>query len=77
MQLTFDDVTGSVYVYFSREPVARTEEISPDVLVDYDVHGAPRGVELLNATRGVDLDRVPRRSDVARLLEARNFPIFA
>ena len=38
--MTYDETTDSVYVYLSRDPVARTEAPLPDLLVDYDHAGA-------------------------------------
>lgn len=77
MQLTFDEATDAVYVYFNHNEVDRTEELSEDVSVDYDVTGQPVGVEFLDVSEGIDLDAVPRRQDVARLLEGRSFRLFA
>lgn len=77
MQLTYDEITDALYVYFSQADVVRTVEMTPQLLVDYDGQGNVRGVEILDASKGVDLDRVPRREDLARLLEARNFPVYA
>ena len=64
-------------MYFSQAEVARTEELTPTLVVDYDRTGNVRGVEILDASKGVELDRVPHREDLARLLEARNLPVFA
>jgi uncharacterized protein YuzE len=77
MQLTFDEVTDAVYVYFTHNEVDRTEELSDDVSVDYDASGQPVGVEFLDVSDGIDLGAVPRKQDIARLLEGRSFRIFA
>jgi uncharacterized protein YuzE len=77
VQLTYDEITDSVYVYLSRDPVARTDAALPDLLVDYDVAGAVRGVEFLNASRGIDLGPVSHVAGLAEFLEGRNFPVYA
>jgi uncharacterized protein YuzE len=76
MHLTYDETADAVYVYFSRNDVDRTEELTDLVNVDYDAEGKPVGVEFLNVSDGIDLDAVPRRDEVARLLEDRRFRIF-
>jgi uncharacterized protein YuzE len=79
MQLTYsyDESADAVYVYFTRQEVERTEELSDSVAVDYDRDGEPVGVEFLGVSEGIDLDDVPRAEDIARLLEGHNFKIYA
>ena len=45
--------------------------------MDYAADGIPIGVEFLDVSLGIDLDNVPHRADVARLLDERHFRIFA
>jgi uncharacterized protein YuzE len=77
MYLTYDQEADAVYVYFSDRPVARTEELSDVVNVDYDSSGDEVGVEFLDVSQGIDLASVPRRSEVAQLLEERHFRLYA
>jgi uncharacterized protein YuzE len=77
VQLTYDEATDALYVYFSQAEIARSEELTPSLIVDYDHTGNVRGVEILDASKGIELERVPHREDLARLLDARNFPVFA
>lgn len=81
MQLTYDELTDTLYVYFSQEPVSRSEEFSERVVVDYDSRGDVRGIEILRATlgaTGIDMTRIPRHEDLARAIQkARQLPIYA
>jgi YD repeat-containing protein len=77
MYLTYDQQADAVYVYFSQRPVVRTEALGDAVAVDYDAAGTPVGVEFLNVSSGIDLAHVPRRSEVAKLLEERHFKVYA
>ena len=77
MYLTYDEQADAVYVQFARSSVTRTEELSDSVAVDYDADGQAVGVEFLDVSEGIDLDQVPRRAEVAKLLEERHFKIFA
>ena len=77
MYLTYDEQADAVYVQFRRSAVSRTDELSDSVAVDYDGEGRPLGVEFLNVSLGIDLDQVPHRAQVAKLLEERHFKVFA
>ena len=77
MYLTYDETADAVYVYFERRDVDRTDQLTDRVNVDYAADGIPIGVEFLDVSLGIDLDNVPHRADVARLLDERHFRIFA
>ena len=77
MYLTYDEQADAVYVQFRRSTVARTQDLSDGVAVDYDAEGLPLGVEFLNVSSGIDLDQVPHRAQVAKLLEERHFKVYA
>lgn len=77
LRLTFDQEADAVYVYFSGEDVDHTDELTEQVNVDYDVKGEPVGVEFLDVSEGIDLDHVPRRRDIAKLLDEGRFRVFA
>ena len=49
VDLTYDQQANAVYVYLGRGEVATSEEVSPDMVVDYDVDGRIMGIEILNA----------------------------
>ncbi len=59
MYLTYDEQADAVYVQFRRSAVARTEELNDSVAVDYDAEDQPLGVEFLNVSSGIELNRVP------------------
>ena len=77
MYLTYDEAADAVYVYFERRDVDHTDQLTDRVNVDYSRDGIAIGVELLDVSLGIDLDNVPHRADVARLLEERHFRVFA
>jgi len=51
--------------------------LNDSVAVDYDAEDQPLGVEFLNVSLGIELDRVPHRTEVLKLLEARHFKVYA
>jgi uncharacterized protein YuzE len=77
MYLTYDEAADAVYVYFEHREVDRTDQLTDRVNVDYAADGIPIGVEFLDVSLGIDLDNVPHRADVARLLDERHFRVFA
>lgn len=77
MYLTYDEAADAVYVYFERRDVDRTDQLTDRVNVDYATDGTPIGVEFLDVSLGIDPGNVPHRADVARLLEERQFRVFA
>lgn len=52
---TFDPESDAAYGYLiaDRGRVAETAEVAPGIIVDWDEHGHPVGVELLNVSRRV------------------------
>lgn len=54
-----------------------TLQLSDRVNVDDDAEGGAVGVEFLDVSLGIELDHVPHRVEVARLLDERHFRVFA
>jgi uncharacterized protein YuzE len=77
MQLKSDEGVDALYVYFTQEPVTRTERVSDRANVDYDAGGQIVGVEILDPSDGVRLRDLPRSEDIGRLLARMKFPIYA
>ncbi len=77
VRITHDPEADAVYVVLRDVTVAHTEELDSDRIVDYGADGQPRGIELLNVSMGVDLDGMPERDEVARLLGERRIKVFA
>jgi uncharacterized protein YuzE len=46
--ISYDEEADAGYFSVSGKPVVRTEEIAPNVLVDYDSEDHPVGVEVLS-----------------------------
>jgi uncharacterized protein YuzE len=59
----------AVYVYLSDAESARTRQLDSRRMIDYDSTGHAVGVELLGASTSVDLNGVPERETVERLLK--------
>lgn len=62
---------------FRTAPCDHREILDDCRTVDYGADGEPNGVELLYVRDGVNLDDLPRRDVIARLLLERHIPVFA
>lgn len=63
MNDTFDPTSGCAYIYVESGPVAATQEIDADRLVDLTATGEVVGIEFLNAGRGVRVQGLPVNAD--------------
>lgn len=62
MKLKIDYEADALYLTLSEAPAARSVEVSPGVLIDYDEEGHVVGIEMLYLSK-----RVPQ-ADLRRLL---------
>lgn len=51
VQFKYDEIAGALYIKVGKGKVAKTEEISPCSLVDYDKKGGIIGIEMLNTEK--------------------------
>lgn len=78
-RLEYDPEADALYIYLRDFQKAASCKARIDIscVVDYDKRGDPIGVEFWNVHRGLDLDGVPERETVLRLLEEHHFKVFA
>jgi uncharacterized protein YuzE len=69
MRYEYDPEVNALYVHLRELPYAFGKNLDSSRRIDYAADGEPIGVELLNVHRGVRLDRLPERDEVARILE--------
>jgi len=58
MKISYSPDTDSLYIDLSSRPSAESREISPGVVIDYDVEGNVVGIDIDQASRKLDLDEV-------------------
>jgi len=75
--VTFDSEVDAAYVYFRKAPWDHMDILDDCRNIDYGPDGEPNGVELLYVSDGVNLDGLPRRDVIERLLAERHIPAFA
>ena len=58
MKLNYHPETDSLYIDLAERPSAESREISDGVVLDYDAQGTLVGIDIDNASRKVDLQRL-------------------
>ncbi len=75
--MTYDPEVDAAYVYFRKGPWDHMDILDDCRNIDYGLDGEPNGVELLYVSDGVNLDGLPCRDVIERLLTERHIPMFA
>lgn len=68
MHITYDEEADAAYVYLRDVPVAWSHQLDHARIVDFGSDNAPRGIELLYVSAGIDFRDLPEGEAVARLL---------
>ncbi len=73
MHVQYDSEADAVYVRL-REPIGdvKSRPVDDARIVDYDAEGHVVGVELLDASHGIDLEGLPEADAIAEAM--RSFP---
>lgn len=58
MKLAFYQATDSLYIDLSEHPSAESREVSEGIVLDYDASGDLVGIDIDNASRKVQLQRL-------------------
>lgn len=64
-----DPEADAVYITLSDKTYSFGEDLGPERRIDYAADRTPVGIELLAVSQGVDLDDLPYRDEIARVLE--------
>lgn len=78
LRMTYHSNAEAAYIHLREDvQVARTRNLDGARLIDYAEDGQPVGIELLDVGDGVNLDGLPRRDEIARLLAKYHIRVFA
>ena len=59
MRITYDSKADAVYIYLSENADHfETRQVDPDINLDFDTSGRLRGVEVLDASKRLNLDQL-------------------
>lgn len=73
MKLKYDIETDIVYIKLSDKPIVDTDEEKPGVILDFTEDGSLMGIEILNASKRVDLGKI----DISGVAGKRSFVMAA
>ncbi len=77
MHVDYDREADAMYVWLRDLPYAFGVDLDHARHIDYAEDEKPIGIELLNVSRGVNLDDLPERAALERMLKEHQIPIFA
>ena len=77
MRLEHDPDADAIYIHLRDLPYAFGEDLDHERRIDYAADGQPIGVELLCVSQGVNVDDLPEKEAITRLLEEHNIKVFA
>ena len=69
MKFKHDAQANAVYIYLSDKPYAYGKDLGDERRIDYASYNTPVGVELLCVSKGVNLYGLPRKDEIAEILE--------
>ena len=58
MKIKFDKEVNALYIKLTDKQIAYTEEITPNIIVDYSEDNKPVGIEILNASREIKKENI-------------------
>ena len=58
MRISYHEETDSLYIHFSETPSVDSEEVAPNVVVDFGADGAIVGLEVDQASAVMDLTKI-------------------
>lgn len=70
MEFKHDAQADAIYIYLSNKPYAYGKDLDDERRIDYASDNTPIGVELLCVSKGVNLDGLPCKDEIADILKA-------
>lgn len=77
MKIQYDPEADALYIYLSDKPYSYGKDLDSERRIDFASDDTAIGIELLCVSKGVNPDDLPNQEEVIRLLEAKNFKVFA
>ena len=77
LAIEYDKEANAVYIHLDNKPCAFTKPLDSMRYIDYASDNTVVGIELLCVNDGVNLDDLPKRAEIAELLEGQHIKAFA
>ncbi len=77
MKARYSPEADALYVRLRQGKIDHTEPLQGDDnrLVDYDVTGTPVGIEILDASRGIDMEGLPWAEELSKAAKRFALPV--
>lgn len=62
MRMHYSQAADAIYIRLKEDPIYTTDEITPDIIMDYDDKGNVIGIEILSASNKVDVHELTVQS---------------
>jgi uncharacterized protein YuzE len=62
MRMHYSKAADAIYIRLKEDPIYNTDEITPDIIMDYDDKGNVIGIEILSASEKVDVHELTIQS---------------
>jgi uncharacterized protein YuzE len=62
MRMHYSQSADAIYIRLKEDPIYNTDEITPDIIMDYDDKGNVIGIEILSASDKVDVHELTIQS---------------
>jgi len=76
MKFKHDPEADAIYIYLSEKPYAYGKDLDDERRIDYAANNTVIGVELLCISKGVNLNSLPYRDEIAEILEANEIKTY-
>ncbi len=76
MEFKRDVEADAIYIHLSNKPYAYGKDLDDERRIDYASDNTPIGVELLNVSKGVNLDGLPHIDEIAEAVETEKIKIY-
>lgn len=62
MRMHYSQAADAIYIRLKEDPIHNTDEVTPDITMDYDNKGNVIGIEILSASDKVDVHELTIQS---------------
>jgi uncharacterized protein YuzE len=76
MKVKYDREADAMYIYLSSQPYAYGKDLDDERRIDYATDNTPMGVELLCASKGVNLEGLPDIYEIAEAIESKGIKTY-
>jgi uncharacterized protein YuzE len=77
MTYKYDRQADAIYIRLAEAPYAYGKDLDSERRIDYAADGTPIGVEITCLSAGVDVENLPDRAGITKLLEGLNIKVYA